>query len=467
MGTTSSTSSSMFTGTSDYSQDLQSVISNAVAVATLPITAMQAEQTTLTNESNELSQNLDADFTQLQAAIQGIQTAVSGSSMAVDVSDPSVISATLGDGAVPGNYSIQVNDVGAYSTTLTNTWQGTSSGSPDTYVLSIGSQTYNITPTDNSATSVASAINSQYGNLVQATVVNIGSNSSPQYCLSLQSANLTSDTIDLTDNGASTAAVQTAGSPAQYEINNSGNVVSSDSRTVDVAAGITLNLLADPATSGSTVTVAVTQSGSALSDALSTFVSAYNTAQTELTSQRGQTGGPLQGSELVNQLQNVLDGLLTYSASSGGAVNQLLSLGVGFNPDNDLDGTLTFDESTLVNAETSNPDAVNAFLGSATASATGSGPATGSGFLLSATNAMTSLEDPTTGLIKTAESDYQTQINDLGTQISDKQTQVQQMQTDLTNQMNAADAMIATMQQQYSYLSDMLQAEQIDDESYQ
>ncbi len=464
MGTTSSVTGSIptFNGTSQYAGDLQTVITNAVNAASAPITAMQSEQTTLTNQSNEVS-TLDGDFTSLQTAIQGIQAALSGSSMSADVSDPTVVGASLGDGATPGNYSIQVNDLGAYSTTLTNTWAGTSSGSPDTYVLSIGSQTYNITPTVNSATSVASAINSQSGGLVQATVVNVGSNSSPDYRLSLQSTNLTSDTIDLTDNGTSTAAVQSGGAPAQYEINNSGTVVSSDSRTVDVATGVTLNLLD---TSSSAVDVDVTQSSSALSDAVAAFVSAYNTAQTELTSQRGRSGGALQGSELVNQLQQVLDGLVTYSPMGGQAVNGWMDLGVALNTDNDTDGTLTFDPSTLESAEASSPSAVTAFLGSATASVTGSGPATGTGFLLSATNALTSLEDPTAGLLKTTETDYQNEIGNLSTQISNKQAQVNQLQTSLTNQMNSADAMINSLEQQYTDLSDILQAQQIDNQAY-
>jgi flagellar hook-associated protein 2 len=461
MGTTSSVTSSIptFNGTSQYAGDLETVISNAVNRASAPITAMQSQQTTLTNQSNEVS-TLDGDFTGLQSSIQAIQAAVSGSSLSADVSDSTVVGTTLGDGATPGNYSILVSDLGAYSTTLTNTWAGTSSGSPDTYVLSIGAQTYNITPTDNSATSVASAINSQAGSMVQATVVNVGSNSSPDYRLSLQSSSLTSDEIDLTDNGTSTATVQSGGAPAKYEINNSGTVVSSDSRTVDVATGVTLNLLA---TSDSAVTVSVTQSASALSDALSAFVSAYNTAQTEVTNQTGQNGGPLQGSELEQQLQQTLSGLVTYYPAGGGAVNGLADLGVTLNDD----GSLAFDGGAmLTSAESSGSSAVTAFLGSATASATGSGPATGSGFLLSATNAMTGLLDSTTGLLPTSETAYTNQISSLSTQITNKQTQVSQLQTSLTNQMNSADAMINSLEQEYTDLSDELQAQQIDNQAY-
>jgi len=453
-----------FNGTSQFAGDLQTVINNAVATASAPITAMQTQQTILNNQSQALS-GLDGDFTALQSSIQSVQTAVSGSSMGAAVSNPNVISASVGSGASPGHYSILVSDLGAYSTTLTNTWTGTAAGAPDTYVLSIGSQTYNLNPTNNSATSLASAINSQYGDLVQATVVNVGSNRSPDYRLSLQSTALTSDTIDLTDNGASTAAVQSGGAPARYQINNSGTVVSSDSRSVEVAPGVTLNIVGQ---SSSAVSVDVTQSASALNDAVAAFVTAYNTAQTDLAKQRGQSGGPLQGNEIINQLQRVLDGLITYSPLNGSAINGWRDLGVQFSDTSDTDPTLTFDPSVLQNAESNNPDALTAFLGSAPGNSftTNNASAAGSGFLLSATNAMTSLEDPISGLLKTTETDYQSQVQSLSTKMSSKQAQIEQMKADLTQQMNAADAMINSMQQVYTNLSNMLQAEQIDAKMY-
>jgi len=79
---------------------------------------------------------------------------------------------------------------------------------------------------------------------------------------------------------------------------------------------------------------------------------------------------------------------------------------------------------------------------------------------------MISLEDPTTGLIKTTENDYQTQLTNLSNQMSTKQAQVDQLKADLTNQMNHADAMINSLQQQYTNLSNLLQAEQIAAQQY-
>jgi hypothetical protein len=54
----------------------------------------------------------------------------------------------------------------------------------------------------------------------------------------------------------------------------------------------------------------------------------------------------------------------------------------------------------------------------------------------------------------------------LGDTITDKQNQVDALQTQLTNQMATADAAIATMEQQYSYMSSMFAAQQTADQMY-
>jgi flagellar hook-associated protein 2 len=458
IGSTSSTSSSssssnptgIFTGTSAYSQDFQNIIERAVAIASLPITLLTNQQTTLTNQSNELS-TLDTKFTALQTAIQGISDAMSGASYDTTVSDPSVVSASVSDGAAEGVYSIEVNNIGSYATSLsTNTWDSTAApaGTTSTYSLVVGGTTYSFSPADNSAATVASTINSQYGNLVNATAVNVGSASSPDYRISLQNTTLGATTLDIQDSsGASLQTQQQGGEEAEYEVNNSGVIVDSNTRNVSIATGLNLNLLA---TSSGPVDVTVTRSTSALSTALSTFADAYNAAATELDNQRGQSGGALQGQSIVNNLSQALSSISTYTSSDGVGSLSNLGLSLGTN------GQITYDATALMAADFGNSAGVAAFLGSAS----------GGGFLEAATNTMTGLEDPTTGLVKTSETNLQSEITSLGTTITDKQNTVADMQTQLTNQMAQADAAIASMEQQYSYLSSMFSAMQTADQMY-
>src|ERR1017187_2946271 len=195
-GSGASSSSGMFTGASGYSQDLQNVISRAVAIAELPITVLTNQEATLQSQSSALA-NIDNDISALQAAVQAVGTAVGGS-YAADVSNPGVVSASVGEGAVAGTYSIEVDSVGAYASSLSaGNWTGTSSDAGGTYSLVIGDNSYGIQSADGSAGSVAAAINAQYGDQVQATVVNVGSDASPSLRVSLQATSLGAQTLDI------------------------------------------------------------------------------------------------------------------------------------------------------------------------------------------------------------------------------------------------------------------------------
>ncbi|HEY9140437.1 MAG TPA: flagellar filament capping protein FliD [Bryobacteraceae bacterium] len=442
-------SSGTFTGASEYSEDLQNVISRAVAIAELPITQLTNQESALQSQSSALS-SIDSDLGALQTAIQGVDSAMSGSYQA-DVSNPAVVSASTGAGVVAGSYSIEVDSVGAYASSLsTANWTGTTTDPGGTYSLVIGDNTYSIQSTDGSASSVAAAINSQYGSQVQATVVNVGSAGSPDQRISLQATTLGAETLDIQDSsGDSLQSQGPAGSLASYIVDGSGNTVSSDSRTATIATGLTVNLLSSDR--GNPATITVSGNDYALSSALSSFTSAYNKVATDLDNQRGQSAGPLQGQSILSEINQAIDNVATYFSSSTSGVNGLKELGLDLGET----GQLTFDSQTLDSAYASNPAGVASFLGSAT----------GGGWLESATNALTGLVDPTVGLVTNEETNLGNQITSISKQITTKQDQVTTMQTNLTNQMAAADAMIATMEQQQSFLTQMMQAEQIDSQA--
>jgi len=434
--------SALFTGTSAFSSTLQSEITREVQIASLPITQLQSDQTDLTSQSTALG-TVNTTFTTLQTAIQGIDQAVSGASFTANVSDPTVLSATVSDGAAEGNYSVLVSNAGSFSTSLSSsTWVDNTTGSPPPYQLVAGGQTYTITPTDDSAASVASAINSQAGNSVQATVVNVGSTATPDYRISLQSETLDGNPVDLSLNGTSLQTQQTTGQPAAYEVNGSGLTVSSNSPTVTISPGITVDLLASSTTADN---ITVERSSTTLANALSNFTTAYNAAVTEVDGQRGQSGGPLQGQSLVFDLSNALGSIGTYT-SGNGAVNGLTDLGLTLG----ANGQLTFDESTMLGADLTNSAAIDSYLGSIA----------GGGFLQSANNTLTSLLDPTSGEVTGAQTNMTNEITQIGNQITTQQAQVTLLQTNLTYQMSAADALISSLEQTNSYLDSLFSSTQ-------
>jgi flagellar hook-associated protein 2 len=441
-----SSSSGIFTGSSSYSTDFQNVVTRAVAIASLPITLLTNDQTSLSKQSTEL-QTLDGKFAALQTAVGQISDALDGSSFQTSVSDNSVAATTVSTGATEGYYSIQVNDIGAYATSLSSASWNAASGSAHTYTLNVGGTKTDFTPADNSAASVAAAINAKFGSQVHATVVNVGSSSAPDYRLSLQGAKLADTPLDILDNGASLQTAQVTGRPAQYIVNGSGNVVQSDSRNVSIATGLTISLLSS---SAGPVDITVTRSTSALADALSGFATAYNDATAELDAQRGQSAGPLQGQSIVSQLSQALSGLATYTSSN--AIGNLSALGLTLG----ADGKLTFNSLGLMATDFSNSSGVAAFLGTST----------GTGFLKAATDALAGIQDPVSGLLTTTKSNLDSEISNLTTTIAQRQAQVDDLQQRMLEQMAAADAMISSMEQQYSYMSNMFQAMQTADQQY-
>jgi len=424
-------------------------MNRAVAIAELPITQLTNEQTTLQNQDSELS-SIGNDLSSLQAAIQNVNQAISGSFDA-DVSDPDLVSASADAGAVAGTYSIEVDSIGAYASSLsTASWAGTTADPGGTYNLVINGTSNQIDSTDGSAASVAAAINSQFGGQVQAAVVNVGSSSDPDERISLEATNLGAQTLDIQDsNGDSLQTQGPAGSLASYVVDGSGIQVTSDSRSVTLANGLNVNLLSsDP---GNPATITVSGTDTALSTALSSFASAYNQVVTDLDSQRGQNAGPLQGQSILSEITQAIGGIGTYFTSSSSGVNGLASLGLTLG----LNGQVTFDAQTLDSAYNADPAAVTSLLGSAT----------GGGWLESATNAMTDLVDPNVGLVTSDETNLQSQITSLGNQITTQENQVSALQTNLQNQMASADALISTMEQQDTFLTQMMEAEQIDSQA--
>ncbi|HYW42858.1 MAG TPA: flagellar filament capping protein FliD [Bryobacteraceae bacterium] len=437
----------MFSGNSRYSSDFQAVISRATAIASLPITQLNTDQSNLTDQGTSLT-GLNTAFTNLQTAIAGIQTAMGGASFQSTVSDPTQVGVSLSDGAQEGEYSIQVIDAGTYATSMTGDWAPDST-TDHSFQLSVGGNLYTIDPADDSAASVASAINSQYGDQVRATVVNVNTPDDPSYRISLQAAQLGDLAPDILDNGVSLQAQSTTGALARYIVNQSGNEVDSSSRSVAIADGINLTLLKTG--DGTTpVDITVTRSTSALSDALTTFATDYNAAVDEVDKQHGTTPGTLAGNPVVGDLGNVLSGLATYS--SNGSIDGLKTLGFDLGDD----GHLTYDAFTLMGLDIQNSAGIESFFGGASTS----------GFLKYATDALNSVEQSGTGILPAAQADNQAQISNIQSEITDKQAKVDQLTATITAQMATADALIATMEQQYNVLSGMFQAMQTDETMY-
>ena len=431
-----------FTGVSKFASSLQQVLSRAVGIASLPLDSLNAGMTNLSDKQSAL-QGLDLAFSALQQSTTGLQTAVSSSLLNSSISDASIVSANVQKGANPGVYSIEVTSLGGYSTALSNagttpvsdqTQQGISNSSSLT--LTVGDFTTTITPSSTSLQDLAAAINTQASGQAQATIVNFGSNSAPDYRLSLRAANLGAGAIDLTDSNGSLISSSSTGALASYKVGGSSTAITSTSRTINLAPGLTVNLVGQ-SNPGQPATITINHSAVGLASAFSSFAQSYNAAVDAVNQHHGQNGGVLQGDSLLQSLTGILHQLGTYN--NGSAANALANFGVTL----DQTGHLSVNTANFTSAANANFPALLTTLGS---SASG-------GFLKTASDLLSGVENATTGIIKAEETSIDGEITSQQTRIANEQAIVNNLQTSLTAQIAKADSAIASLESQVSYVT--------------
>ena len=240
---------SLFSGNSRYASDFQTIIDRSVAFASLPLKQIQNDQNHLNDQNTALS-TLNSQFAALQATIANLASS-SGNLHSSSVSDGTVLSASVGADALAGTYTVDVASPGAFSSAVSAS--GLTVADPATqnlssatsFTLTVGGVPHTIIPAAATLSSLANAINADSTVGVQATIVNIGSPSAPDYRLSLQTNNLGAISITLGDDvTANFLGTVNAGSLATYQVNGQpGTPISSDSRTVTIAPGVTVSLI--------------------------------------------------------------------------------------------------------------------------------------------------------------------------------------------------------------------------------
>jgi len=429
------------TGTSSFASTLQASVNRALEIASLPMQLLQADQSTISGKTNELS-TLGGLFNSLQTSLQAISGSGSSTSQAT-VGNQSVLSAAVSGSPLAGTYTVDVLNPGSTSSAMSNsatpvtdpTTQNISSS--NAFTLTVGTATFHIAPSTNSLNALAAAINSS-GAPAQAVVINLGTPEAPNYQLGIQSTALGSVALQLNDGTNNLLGTPTAGADASYTVDGqpSGGITS-DASTVTIAPGLNVTLQA-----AGTTSVTVSSSLSSVSSQLSAFVTAYNAAFTELQKNVGTSGGALVGDGAVLTMQQALQQMINYHGSSG-SITSLAQLGVQFTQQ----GTLTFDQTAMAGlSQTQISDALT-FLGD-----TNTG-----GFLQYANNALNSVTDPISGSLATETLSLQNQNQQDQTKITNDQAQLTLMQTNLNQQMAQANALISQLQNQNTFLQGLFQ----------
>jgi len=448
--------SSVFSGSSRFSTDFAQVITRTVSIASLPLNLLQQQKAKLDDQATALGR-LSGKASGITAALSAIGNSFGSSSFTTSSSNVAAAAVTAGEGATPGSWDLQIGDLGAATVFVAqgfppvpNPLSGAyTTQTSQTLTLGPSLTVFTLSPANQTMQALVDEINKVAGASVQASIVNIGSSSSPSYQLSLQSKKLGPVDITLTDGSTTTSntALQ-RGSSAQYTI--SGTAVSTDSRHITLAPGVTADL---KATTSSAMTVSVNTSSSSLRSSLNSFISAYNNAVAEVNTHRGNKTAPLSGDSILQATASALRQLVN-SGPAGGGFASLQQLGIGF----DQTGTLYLDDTIFARAVT----------GSGLANAkTFFGSVTGSGWLKSATKTLDSLTNLDTGLIGSAIVTAGKASKADALHIAEQQERIDLLETSLKGQMAAADAMVAMLEQQATYFSNMFSAMRTNQAGYQ
>jgi len=452
-------SSSIFNGASRYSSDFSAWIDRAVGIASLQLMQLQSQRAALSDRRSAL-QGLDAKVSALQTSVTTLASSLGLSSFKISNSDSAVVTATVSEGIREGDYQIEVIDIGSNATTLSKAPGGAIAQVTDPAVGNISaSQSFKlyldgatspvvITPSGTTLNDLADAIEQADPNL-RAVVVNVGGLSGADYRLSIQHKGFAPHTIALTDSADNPLLdMVDPGSYAKYKINN-GNEVETDTHSVTLAPGLTVQLLKESA-NGTPVTLSVTRSANAASDALSAFVNAYNAVVQQLDQSRGQNGGALAGDASVGIVSDALQQITSY-VNLGSGLNSLAAVGVTLSDK----GVMSFDASAFDAAVANNFDALSSLLGDSEHP----------GFLSFASQILNGLEDASAGALKTGLTSLDDQISAQDASIAREQERVDQYEKTLREQMYAADALIAALEQQVTYFTSMFEAMRIAQQS--
>jgi flagellar capping protein FliD len=457
-------SSSIFSGNSRYAVDFQSIIDRAVALASLPKSLMENQRAALANRSGALS-SIGAKVGALKAAVDSVETAFGLSSFSSSVSATN-IRTTLLTGVGKGTYTVAVSDAGAYSLA---TSRDTIPEVPETVIqevsdpgaeniidasdfsLELNGEVIATLTGVTSLNSLAAQINENAGGKVHAYIVNLaGGGETPEYHLSVQSNSYGADAIELTAQDVelsdqSLVDVQVlntvSGSTVKYTVN--GHSVESASQTVDLAPGLEMQIVDENDEANPETTITVTQPGASIRTALNSMIATFNAVIVELDKHVGEADGALAGLNIVQSIKSELRGFGEYGAATDD-FNTLAAIGIEFASD----GRLSLNDELYNQAVENGIDPLVEFLGSAE---------TG-GFLKRAVEILDSLTAEETGIVGNEIASLADSMELQDERIAAEQERIDRLTQDLQARMAKADALIASMEQQVSYITGMFES---------
>jgi flagellar hook-associated protein 2 len=450
--------------------DFGPVVDALVQAERLPIDSLTQRKLQAQQKQTDIGL-LGAKLLSFQGLASSLRTRVSFNKNQVNVASPnaqSPLSASVSSSAAPGTYQVTVNQLASAHQIISKASTATFStdtdivkGASGTFQFQVGTgpiQTVNLDATG-TLDDLRAAIN-DLGAGVSASILNTGSEASPQFRLVLTSNETGQDqaitiVTDSTEIETKTKGVDTfqaaQDSEVELGVTDAGagttavTINRSSNTLTDVVAGLTLNLQAVDASNP--VTISVTQDNGAVKEAISDFVNGYNeivafmnerTFYNTETKERGIFVGESLARNVLDRVResvfSQISGLTTYTGASQ----------IGFETQT-TDGTIKINEATLDSALSTNFSAVrDLFVKNAT---TGT-----NGIAELVVNAIDGLDDIDTGSLTIRQNALTKQVNEFTNQITFKEEALARFEQQQRLKFANLDGLLASLQSQLTQL---------------
>jgi len=418
---------------------------------------LSTEQTTLNAQVSAFG-TFSSALDTLQATLSTLEDPSQLAGYDATVADNSIASATTSSDAVPGTYSLEVQNLATAASLTSNAFATAASAvGTGTLTIAVGSASTSITigSGDNTLAGIASAINSASNNPgVTASVISTsggarlvlsGTSTGAANAITVTQSGgdggLSSLVYDPTNDITNLSQTQAA-QDANFTLN--GYPATSSNNLVSGAiTGVTLDLLGTSAANTPT-TLAVSADPSTASTSISTFATAVNGVISAIQSLTGydastQTAGPLNGNATLesfqNQLENILDTVKL--GNNTGGIASLADLGITADANT---GQLDTDSTTLTNALTANLTAVGNLLG-------------GTNGIATQLDTLINQYTGPAGLLASVNQGLQTSLSNVSQQQTALQAELATYSATLTAQYNAMDTAVAALKETQTYLT--------------
>ncbi|HTV97428.1 MAG TPA: flagellar filament capping protein FliD [Steroidobacteraceae bacterium] len=418
---------------------------------------LSSEQTTLNAQVSAFG-TFSSALDTLQATLSTLEDPSQLAGYDATVADTNIASATASSDAVPGQYSLEVQNLATAASLTSQAFAsaGTTVGT-GTLNIAVGTATAAITidSTDDTLSGIASAINSAANNPgVTASVISTtdgarlvisgtstGAASAITVTQSGGDGGLSSLVYDPANDDTTLTQTQ-APQDANFTLN--GYAATSANNVVSGAiTGVTVDLLA-PSAADTPTTLTVSANPSAAATSIGTFVTAVNGVISSIQSLTSydastETAGPLNGNATLEAFQDQLENILDTVNQSGnnGGIASLADLGITADAQT---GQLDTSSSTLNNALTADLTAAGNLLG-------------GTNGIATQLNTLINQYTGPAGLLTSINQGLQTSLSNVSQQQTALQAELATYSATLTAQYNAMDAAVAALKETQTYLT--------------